>query len=462
MDDLIAGRARRDLRRVGGAAARARRRGGERADLPHGGPSVRPDGPPPERTLAYECGSAVTAVSAARSTALDEWLFAPEPAGRVRAMRAAHRRRSSLLRLATGPYRGPGRAAGRALPAGVVPRAGWTRCRRSGCSSASRWSAASRRGAGGRSAGGSAAPSSWRGAACWCSPRCWASRGKVQHNDLPLLLVAAVLAAAPVGVRLDRRAARRRRGGGPCAPASLVVTGIYFLTGFQKVVASGPAWVLSDNLRNVMYAARSAARRPPTRCRCSSPTARCSPTSWRSSRWSSSSARSSCSCGPRLRPAFVVAAAVLHVGIYLTHGLDYSMWVGTPPSSSSTGDAVLRRVHRAPPRCTRRSLTRSRHPSTTSSTTRSRTADRGSPGGCSTIRSWWPPPSPPPTRPATTPRSLASFLALVDDAASRIIDHPIRPRIKVVAAGSAARRARRRQGGGARRCSPPGSCSTAS
>ena len=32
---------------------------------------------------------------------------------------------------------------------------------------------------------------------------------------------------------------------------------------------------------------------------------------------------------PRTRVAYVAAIACLHGGIYLTHGLDYSMWVGT-------------------------------------------------------------------------------------------------------------------------------------
>ena len=41
---------------------------------------------------------------------------------------------------------------------------------------------------------------------------CWASRGKIQHNDLPLLLVAAVLAARAGGRAVDRRAAGRGVG----------------------------------------------------------------------------------------------------------------------------------------------------------------------------------------------------------------------------------------------------------
>ena len=32
---------------------------------------------------------------------------------------------------------------------------------------------------------------------------------------------------------------------------------------------------------------------------------------------------------PRARVAYVIAVAMLHLGIYLTHGLDYSMWLGT-------------------------------------------------------------------------------------------------------------------------------------
>ena len=70
-----------------------------------------------------------------------------------------------------------------------------------------------------------------------------------------------MLAAAPVGVRwTDER--RGAAWGWPVRTSIVVVTGIYFLTGFQKVVASGPAWVLSDNLRNVMYGAALTGQAP--------------------------------------------------------------------------------------------------------------------------------------------------------------------------------------------------------
>jgi hypothetical protein len=108
-----------------------------------------------------------------------------------------------------------------------------------------------------------------------------------------------------------------------------VVTGIYMLTGFQKVVASGPAWVLSDNLRNVMYSAalthkaptdevsRFIADRPQVAHLVALVTivielGAVVPLVW-----------------ARTRVAYVAAIAVLHLGVFLTHGLDYSMWVGT-------------------------------------------------------------------------------------------------------------------------------------
>ncbi len=170
-----------------------------------------------------------------------------------------------------------------------------------------------------------------------------ASRGKVQHNDIPLLLVAGVLAAAPVGLRLlDQR--RAAAWGWPVRTSVLVVTGAYFLTGFQKVVSSGPAWVLSDNLRNVMYAARLNGH---------------APTDVVSLFIADRPALAHVVAlgtlvielgavialvRPRWRPGYVVAVAVLHAGIYLTHGLDYSMWVATAAVVLIDWHAVLARV----------------------------------------------------------------------------------------------------------------------
>jgi hypothetical protein len=155
-----------------------------------------------------------------------------------------------------------------------------------------------------------------------------ASRGKVQHNDLPLLLVGAVLVAAPVGLRaLDPR--RGARWGWPVRTSLLVVLGIYFLTGFQKVVSSGPAWVLSDNLRNVMYGARLSGRAPTD-----SVALFIADRPWLAH--GAAAATLIIELGsvvalvrPRTRPVYLGAIVLLHVSIYATHGLDYSMWVGT-------------------------------------------------------------------------------------------------------------------------------------
>jgi hypothetical protein len=95
------------------------------------------------------------------------------------------------------------------------------------------------------------------------------------------------------------------------------------------VVSSGPAWVLSDNLRNVMYSAALTGK-PPTdevsrfiadRPQVAHAVALITivielgavvPLVW-----------------ARTRVAYVAAIALLHLGVYLTHGLDYSMWVAT-------------------------------------------------------------------------------------------------------------------------------------
>jgi hypothetical protein len=153
-----------------------------------------------------------------------------------------------------------------------------------------------------------------------------ASRGKVMHNDVLLLLVAAVFVLAPIGWRLGDR---RPTAGWPLRTALVVVAGAYFLTGFQKVVASGPAWVLSDNLRNVMYAAVLSDRAPTTRVALFIADRPLVAHLVALATLLIELGFVSILLWPRCRPWFVGAAAALHVGIYLTHGLDYWMWVAT-------------------------------------------------------------------------------------------------------------------------------------
>jgi len=171
----------------------------------------------------------------------------------------------------------------------------------------------------------------------------WASRGKVQHNDIPLLLMASVFVTAPVGVRLfDQR--RSPAWGWPVRTSLLVVTGGYFLTGFQKVVASGPAWVLSDNLRNVMYGARLNGHAPTDQV-----SLFIADRPWLAHLVALGTlvvelGAIAALVRPRVRPWYLMAVTVLHVGIYLTHGLDYSMWVATSAIVLVDWQALLARA----------------------------------------------------------------------------------------------------------------------
>jgi hypothetical protein len=257
--------------------------------------------------------------------ALDAWIFVPGPAGRVRTMRLLLAALIAL-RVALGPYRGlAGQPAALFRPVWFLS---WLP------------SMPSLEVIVGLQVVGTAAAVlavlGWRerGTFLVASTSLLvlgglrASRGKVMHNDVLLLLVAAVIVLAPVGVRaLERR--RRADAGWPVQTALLVVAGAYFLTGFQKVVASGPAWVLSDNLRNVMYRAAEMGKaptdavalfiadRPLVAHLAALATIAVELSGLAILRW------------VRLRPWFLLAIAVMHVGIYLTHGLDYWAWIAT-------------------------------------------------------------------------------------------------------------------------------------
>ena len=297
-----------------------------RAHLPDGG--ERATGRPAAGADARATSAAARLVTRARRAAGSAGCSRRSRPGACGRMRAAIA--GAAARSASSPGPTPIWPASRRRCSGRCGSCpGSTRCRRTGCSSACRSSAAS---------AAVLAIVGWRergdvprrrGAACSCSTAAGRAAARSSTTTCPCSSWRRCWPRAPVGIRwTDER--RGAAWGWPVRTSIVVVTGIYFLTGFQKLVASGPAWVLSDNLRNVMYgAAAHRARRPPTRCRASSPTARCSRTASPSSRSWSSSARSSRSCWPRTRVAYVVAVAVLHVGVYLTHGLDYSMWVGT-------------------------------------------------------------------------------------------------------------------------------------
>jgi hypothetical protein len=82
-----------------------------------------------------------------------------------------------------------------------------------------------------------------------------ASRGKIQHNDLLLLIAAVPFLLAPPTRWIHRATADRSvRWGWPIRSALVFVAGAYFCTGLRKVIASGVAWVTSDNMRWILYA----------------------------------------------------------------------------------------------------------------------------------------------------------------------------------------------------------------
>jgi hypothetical protein len=82
-----------------------------------------------------------------------------------------------------------------------------------------------------------------------------ASRGKIQHNDLLLLIAAVPFLLAPPTRWVHRAStALSRRWGWPISTALTFVAGAYFFTGLRKLLASGVAWVTSDNMRWILYA----------------------------------------------------------------------------------------------------------------------------------------------------------------------------------------------------------------
>lgn len=99
------------------------------------------------------------------------------------------------------------------------------------------------------------------------------SLGKVAHNDVLLLVCLLPLLPARSGDAWSLDARRRARAGQTAAPApggygwpvrtaTLVVIGAYFFAGLAKVLHAGPSWVLSDNLRWVLYVSSDAQAAP--------------------------------------------------------------------------------------------------------------------------------------------------------------------------------------------------------
>lgn len=82
-----------------------------------------------------------------------------------------------------------------------------------------------------------------------------ASRGKIQHNDLLLLIGCIPFLVAPATRWLHRATTRPSAlWGWPIHTALAFVAGAYFSTGLRKLTVSGIDWVTTDNMRWILYA----------------------------------------------------------------------------------------------------------------------------------------------------------------------------------------------------------------
>ena len=154
------------------------------------------------------------------------------------------------------------------------------------------------------------------------------SLGKVLHNDVLLLLCAVPVLFAPAMAMPGARG-RSWASGWPRRGALVVCGAVYFFTGLQKLRHSGLDWVLSDNMRWVLYAGAASGRAPTTvvaraiadQAWLATVTAgwilalELSAPLWLANR--------------RGRLWFLGFAVALHVGTWLTLGLDYWAWILT-------------------------------------------------------------------------------------------------------------------------------------
>ncbi len=164
----------------------------------------------------------------------------------------------------------------------------------------------------------------------------WTSVGQPMHNETLLLLAMVPLVVAPTADAWSVTASRRRvaspgpsvRYGWPVRTAMIVVAGGYFFSGFNKLVFSGPAWALSDNLRWVLYGISDQNPRPigpaifvashPLLAHAAAASALLAELAFPLVLWK-----------PKAAWFFLPAVALLHAGIGITMHLDYSAWALT-------------------------------------------------------------------------------------------------------------------------------------
>lgn len=154
------------------------------------------------------------------------------------------------------------------------------------------------------------------------------SLGKILHNDVLLLLAAVPIVLAAGGARWGDLATSRRWGW-PVRTAMAVVAVVYAACAVQKLRHTGIAWVTGDNMRWILHSA-AAGSRAPTRAVASF----IADHSWLAHITAAALlgvelAAPVLLAVRRTRLAFVVLVAALHLGTWLTLGLDYWGWALT-------------------------------------------------------------------------------------------------------------------------------------
>lgn len=161
----------------------------------------------------------------------------------------------------------------------------------------------------------------------------WGSSGKVMHNDVLTVLVASVFLFAS-GPPRDGWSEVRVRYGWPPRAALAVLATVYLVSGAQKLVHSGPEWVLSDNMTWILRLGLSANLSGGV-----VPVAQDAAHVVAEHVWLTAALAGGALLleltAPlwlavrRTRVPFVVSVALMHGSIWLFLGLDYSAWVLT-------------------------------------------------------------------------------------------------------------------------------------
>lgn len=181
------------------------------------------------------------------------------------------------------------------------------------------------------------------------------SRGKIFHIELLLVWASLPLVFAPGDARWSDRRPQRRYGW-TIRTAIAAMSVIYCFTGIQKLRASGLEWVFSDNMKWALAWGRVRGAATPLQ----------DVAVWLAAHRPLPELFAACILlfevsfplvvfFRRIRPAYVVAAWLFHMGTVLLLGLDYTMWPSTVtillldwPAIVDRVDAWRRRSRAAP------------------------------------------------------------------------------------------------------------------